>query len=120
MVMNFVANPDITVDRSVRHFIFKAASLAFAVFFATSGQANETLARKSDCLGCHAVAAKLVGPSFRDVAAKYAGQPDAVEQVSTSIRSGGVGKWGEIPMPPHAKLSPADVKKLAVWVLNSK
>ena len=83
-------------------------------------QANEALARKSDCMGCHSVASKLVGPAYKDVAAKYAGQADALEQVQNSIRNGGAGKWGDIPMPPNPKLSTADVKKLATWVLGSK
>ena len=83
-------------------------------------QANEALARKSDCFGCHSVASKLVGPAYKDVAAKYAGQTDALEQVQNSIRNGGAGKWGDIPMPPNPKLSAADAKKLATWVLGLK
>lgn len=82
--------------------------------------ANEALARKNDCLGCHAVATKLVGPAFKDVAAKYAGQSDAVEQLTQSILNGGVGKWGDMPMPAQSKLSATDVKKLAQWILNAK
>ena len=85
-----------------------------------AAQANEALARKSDCFGCHSVASKLVGPAYKDVAAKYAGQTDAVEQVQNSIRNGGAGKWGEIPMPPNPKLSAADIKKIATWVLGLK
>lgn len=85
-----------------------------------AAHANEALARKSDCFGCHSVASKLVGPAYKDVAAKYAGQADALEQVQNSIRNGGAGKWGEIPMPPNPKLSAADIKKLATWVLGLK
>ena len=66
------------------------------------------------------MATKLVGPSYKDVAAKYSGQPDAVAQLSQSIRNGSVGKWGDLPMPAHPKLSEADAKKLATWVLNLK
>lgn len=83
-------------------------------------QANEALARKNDCMGCHAVATKLVGPAYKDVAAKYAGQADAQAMLVQSIRNGGVGKWGELPMPAHPKLSEADAKKLAAWVLKLK
>jgi cytochrome c len=82
--------------------------------------ANEALARKSDCLGCHAVATKLVGPAYKDVAAKYAGQTDAQAVLMQSIRNGGAGKWGELPMPAHPKLSDADLKKLASWILGLK
>lgn len=87
---------------------------------AAQAQASEALARKNDCLGCHAVATKLVGPAYKDVAAKYAGQPDAQAQLVQSIRNGSVGKWGDLPMPAHSKLSEADAKKLAAWVLGSK
>jgi len=83
-------------------------------------QANETLAGKSGCLGCHAVATKLVGPAYKDVAAKYAGQADAQTMLMQSIRNGSVGKWGELPMPAHPKISDADLKKLAAWVLSAK
>ena len=82
--------------------------------------ANEALANKSGCLGCHAVATKLVGPAYKDVAAKYAGQADAQTMLMQSIRNGSVGKWGELPMPANPKISDADLKKLAAWVLNAK
>lgn len=82
--------------------------------------ADEVLARKNDCFGCHSVANKIVGPAFKDVAAKYSGQSDAVEQLQNSIRNGSVGKWGDLPMPAHPKLSAADLKKLATWVLKLK
>ena len=98
----------------------KSLALLGLVFSACNSQANEALARKQDCLGCHAVATKLVGPAFKDVASKYAEQSNALEQVSQSIRNGGVGKWGELPMPAQTKLSATDVKKLAVWILSIK
>ena len=80
--------------------------------------ANPTLARKQGCLGCHAVASKLVGPAYQDVAAKYGSQPDAVAQLALSIRNGGSGKWGEMTMPPQKQLSEADAKRLAAWILG--
>ena len=79
---------------------------------------NPALATKQGCLGCHAVATKLVGPSYQDVAAKYAGEKDAVDRLVKSIRSGGSGKWGDVPMPPQAQLSEADAKRLATWILG--
>ena len=81
-------------------------------------QANNALAEKNGCLGCHAAAVKLVGPAYKDVAAKYAGQPDATEMLAKSIRAGGTGKWGEMAMPAQSKLSEADAKKLAVWIVG--
>jgi len=89
-------------------------------FWSVHSLANEALARKSGCLGCHAVANKLVGPSFKDVAARYADQPDAKILLNQSIRAGGQGKWGDIPMPPHAHLPLADTQKLAQWVIQLK
>ena len=100
--------------------VLKALMLAVASLMACNSFANEALARKNDCLGCHAVAVKLVGPAFKDVAAKYAGQSDAAERLAESIRNGSVGKWGDLPMPAHPKLSAADTKKLVQWILKAK
>ena len=80
--------------------------------------ANLALAQKNACMACHAVDKKLVGPSYQDVAKKYAGQKDAAALVAESIRKGGSGKWGPVPMPAQAALSDADVKTLAAWVLS--
>ena len=101
-------------------FVLKALVLAAASLMACNSFASEALARKNDCLGCHAVAIKLVGPAFKEVAAKYEGQSDAAERLTESIRNGSVGKWGDLPMPAHSKLSAADAKKLAEWVLKTK
>ena len=94
--------------------------LATACGAASHSQANEALAKKNDCLGCHAVAVKLVGPALKDVAAKYAGQSDAVERLMESVLNGGAGKWGDLPMPAQPKLSDGDAKKLVQWVLKAK
>ena len=99
---------------------FKAVALCSLALLAVGAQASEALAKKNDCLGCHAVATKLVGPAYKDVAAKYEGQPDALAALAQSIRAGGVGKWGELPMPAQAKLSDSDAKKLAAWILKLK
>ena len=80
--------------------------------------ANEALAKKNDCLACHAVATQLVGPAYRDVAAKYHGQAGAEDQLVKSIREGSSGKWGDLAMPPHPKLSEADARRLAKWILG--
>jgi len=103
----------------------RAALLHIALFLSAGlvtaqAHANQALANKSGCLGCHAVAVKLVGPAFKDVAAKYAEQADAQNMLMQSIRNGSVGKWGELPMPAHPKISDADLKKLAAWVLSAK
>jgi cytochrome c len=80
--------------------------------------ANLALAQKNACMACHAVDKKLVGPAYQDVAKKYAGQADAEAKLTDSIRKGGSGKWGPVPMPAQAALSEADAKTLAAWVLG--
>ncbi len=81
-------------------------------------QASPALAQKHACGACHAVDRKLVGPSFRDVARKYAGEQEAVARLSASIRAGGAGRWGAVPMPAQPRLSEADARALAAWVLG--
>lgn len=93
------------------------AALA-AVAAAMPAQANLPLAQKNSCTACHAADKKLVGPAYQDVAKKYAGQKDAVAQLADSIRKGGSGKWGAVPMPAQANLNEADAKTLAEWVLG--
>ena len=78
------------------------------------------LAKANICLACHAVDKKLVGPAFKDVAAKYADRKDAVEYLTKKIKSGGASVWGPIPMPAQAQLSDAQSKELAQWVLTAK
>jgi cytochrome c len=79
--------------------------------------ASTDLAQKNACMSCHAVAKKLVGPSYNDVAKKYAGQKDAAATLAKSIKAGGAGKWGPVPMPSQPALSDADALTLANWVL---
>ena len=88
-----------------------------AVVMATPAWANMDLAQKNACMSCHAVAKKLVGPSYNDVAKKYAGQKDAAATLAKSIKAGGAGKWGPVPMPSQPALSDADALTLANWVL---
>jgi len=79
--------------------------------------ANLALAQKSNCMGCHALDRKLVGPSYQDVAKRYAGDTQAVGKLGASIRTGGSGRWGAVPMPAQPTVSEADAKTLAEWVL---
>jgi cytochrome c len=81
--------------------------------------ANQELASKKNCLACHAMDKKLVGPSYKDVAAKYAGQPDAVAKLAEKIQKGGVGAWGQVPMPAN-QVTADEAKQLATWVLTIK
>ena len=84
---------------------------------AQDAAAAKALASKSACLACHAVDKKLVGPAFKDVAAKHAGQADALEKVSARIKSGGAGMYGPVPMPAQAQLKDDELKLLAGWIL---
>ncbi|KPF50154.1 hypothetical protein IP87_10615 [beta proteobacterium AAP121] len=93
--------------------------VAVAALGATSlpAFANLELATKNACTACHAADRKIVGPSYADIAKKYAGQKDAAATLAASIRKGGMGKWGPVPMPPQPALSEADLNTLAAWVL---
>lgn len=85
--------------------------------------ADEALAKSKNCMACHAVDKKLVGPSYKDVAKKYAGDAKAVDALAARIVKGsevGKGNWGAVPMPPNPQVSEADAKKLAAWVLSIK
>jgi cytochrome c len=90
---------------------------ALALAAAAPAWANMALAQKNACMACHAVDKKLVGPSYQDVAKKYAGQKDAEAMLAKSIKAGGMGKWGPSPMPAQPNLSEADAKTLAAWIL---
>jgi cytochrome c len=82
--------------------------------------AGEKLAHGSDCFSCHAVNHKVVGPSFKQVANKFSGQPGAESTLEGAIKKGHVGTWGKIAMPPHPQLSDADTKKIVSWILAMK
>ncbi len=94
--------------------------MAFAALVTAAGPALASLqlAQKSQCMACHGVDKKLVGPAYQDIAKKYAAQKDAEAMLVKSIKAGGSGKWGPVPMPAQAGLSDADAKTLAAWVLG--
>ena len=79
--------------------------------------ADEALAKKHNCTACHAIDKKLVGPAYKDVAAKYKGQ-NVVAKLEEKVKKGGAGVWGPVPMPPNATVPEADIKKLVDWVLK--
>ena len=82
--------------------------------------AQADLAQKKNCMACHAVDKKLVGPAYKDVAAKYAGQKDAVDKLATKVMKGGSGVWGPVPMPANPQVSDAEAKQLVQWILTLK
>ena len=91
-----------------------------ALVVAMPAIASEELARKNACLSCHAVDKKLVGPSYKDVAAKYRNDKTAEAKLVDKVKKGGAGVWGQVPMPPNAAVSDADVRALVKWVLATK
>ena len=95
-------------------------ALLAATTLAGPALADQALATAKNCMACHAIDKKLVGPAYKDVAAKYAGQADAVDKLSVKIIKGGSGVWGPIPMPANTQVSEAEAKKLATWVLSLK
>jgi len=94
--------------------IMAASALAAPAF------ADQALATAKNCMACHAVDKKLVGPAYKEVAAKYAGQKDAADKLAAKIMKGGSGVWGPVPMPANPQVTEADAKKLAAWVLTIK
>lgn len=100
----------------------KRALIVFASVLAVSAPAlaDEALAKTKNCMACHAVDKKLVGPAYKDVAKKYAGDAKAADMLAAKIVKGGSGVWGAVPMPANAQVSEAEAKKLAAWVLGMK
>lgn len=95
-------------------------ALAAAVSVTAPAFADLALATSKNCMACHAVDKKLVGPSYKDVAAKYKADKSAVDKLAAKIMKGGSGVWGPVPMPANAQVNEADAKKLAAWVLTAK
>lgn len=82
--------------------------------------ANQTLAQQNGCMSCHGVDRKMVGPAFKDIAKKYAGQPNAVTNLMAKVRTGSRGVWGQVPMPPSPQVKDEDNRRIIEWVLSLK
>ena len=99
---------------------FSIALMAAAgLMISANATADEALAKAKNCFSCDNVDKKVVGPSYKDVAAKYKGDAKAVDTLAGKIKAGGKGVWGPIPMPPN-NVTPEEAKKLATWVLSIK
>ena len=94
--------------------------MASLAVLSAPAMADEALAKSKNCMACHAVDKKLVGPSYKDIAKKYAGDAKAVDMLATKIQKGGAGVWGAIPMPANPQVSDAEAKKLSAWILGMK
>ncbi|WP_416761881.1 c-type cytochrome [Roseateles sp. So40a] len=97
-----------------------AASAAVVLLLATSGEASasEALAKKYACAACHQADKKVVGPAWREISSKYSDGKVSADQLAASIKKGSSGKWGPMAMPPQAQVPEADLKALAVWILE--
>jgi cytochrome c len=100
--------------------IFGTLGAMAALQLSTPAVASEELAKKHNCLVCHQIDKKVVGPSYKDVAAKYASDKTAEAKLFDKVKKGGVGVWGQVPMPPNAAVPDADVKALVKWILSLK
>lgn len=101
--------------------IFLPLALLGLVFALPARAADPmALAQKYNCLSCHALDHKLVGPAWDAVAKKYRGEKGAEAKLAAKIRKGGSGVWGSIPMPPNPGPSDADLKELVHFILNLK
>lgn len=102
--------------------ILVSLTAASCLLFAGAAQADQALATAKGCMACHDIATKKLGPAYKDVAKKYAGQKDAEAKLTKKVLEGGSGVWGAIPMPPNkaAGVTEADAKKLVTWILGLK
>lgn len=91
---------------------------AGAMWSMQSATADEAMAKKNGCFACHTVDKKLVGPAYKDVAAKYKGDATAVDTLTKKVLEGGGGVWGQVPMPPNVAVSPDNARKLVEWILS--
>ena len=95
-------------------------ALALCAAAASPAFAQLDLAQSKNCMACHAVDKKVVGPAYKDVAAKYAGDKAAVDKLTQKVMKGGSGVWGPVPMPANPQVTEAEAKKLVTWILSLK
>ena len=104
----------------LKRMLLALASVAAGFAVCAPAMADLQLATAKNCMACHAVDKKLVGPSYKDVAAKYAGQKDAEAKLEAKVMKGGSGTWGPVPMPANPQVSADEAKKLVTWILAQK
>ncbi len=104
----------------MKRILLAIAAVAAGAAVSTPALADLQLATAKNCMACHAVDKKLVGPSYKDVATKYAGQKDAADKLAVKVMKGGSGVWGPVPMPANAQVNADEAKKLVAWILTQK
>jgi len=97
---------------------FLGMVVAAGVLAAPVAQADEALLKKHNCMACHQIDKKVVGPAYKDVAKKYKGQKDIAVKLAEKVKKGGQGVWGPVPMPPNAQVPDADIKKMVDYILS--
>ena len=100
--------------------LMMTAASAALLMMSGMASADQALAQKNACMSCHGVDKKIVGPAFKDVAKKYAGDKTALTKLIAKVKAGGKGVWGDVPMPPNPQVKDEDVKKIVEWVLSNK
>jgi cytochrome c len=98
----------------------KRAALTLGLLAVLPAWASDELAKKHACFACHTVDKKMVGPSYKDVAAKYRGDKEAPAKLADRVKKGSQGVWGNVPMPPNTAVPDADVSALVKWILAQK
>ncbi|MFJ3048016.1 c-type cytochrome [Herbaspirillum chlorophenolicum] len=102
-------------------YLLLIATLVAGSAITAEALANPQLAKSKNCMACHSVDNKIVGPAFKDVAKKYAGQKDAETKLAQKVLSGGGGVWGAVPMPANkGQVSEAEARELVKWILTLK
>ncbi|APW42441.1 c-type cytochrome [Rhodoferax saidenbachensis] len=104
----------------MKRILITAALSVTAILSSAPAFADLALATSKNCMACHAVDKKLVGPAFKDVAAKYKTDKTAADRLAAKVIKGGSGAWGAVPMPANPQVSEAESKKLVAWVLSQK
>jgi cytochrome c len=104
----------------MKRVILAVVSAAATLAVTSPAFADEALAKAKNCLACHAVDKKVVGPAYKDVAKKYAGDAKAADMLAAKVIKGGAGVWGPVPMPANAQVNEAESKKLVAWILSLK
>ena len=103
-----------------------AVALTAAIAFASvapsalAAENPENLIKKNGCIACHTVEKQVVGPAYRDVARKYAGQKGIEKTLFDRVKKGSVGVWGKTPMPPNAHVPDAEIQAMVAWILTRK
>ena len=104
----------------MKRVLFTALVSATALWVAAPAFADQALATSKNCMACHAVDKKLVGPAFKEVASKYKSDKAAPDKLTAKVIKGGSGAWGAVPMPANPQVNDADAQKLVAWILSQK